>query len=103
MASAEREPITGIWDGAPDWGLGGLAALKLKAFSCRDTYMRSKICKLLCILQIAKLENWKNLLMGVVGNFQHFCTYTSMFFAFYVNVLRITVTLTVCVISEFIT
>jgi len=32
MASAEREPITGVWGRAPGGGSGGKAPLKLKAF-----------------------------------------------------------------------
>ena len=54
MASAEHEPITGVWSGAPSGVQGrapsqgvGKAHLKLKVFSCRDTLVNQSINRLL--------------------------------------------------------
>ena len=51
MASAEREPIKGVWGQSPQWGPGaeplvgarGKAALKLKAFQTLDVEKRHQI------------------------------------------------------------
>jgi len=52
MASAEREPIMGVWGSAPSGvqgrasgqGVRGLRPLKLKAFCRLTTQTRGKIC-----------------------------------------------------------
>ena len=60
MASAEREPITGVWGRAPSgvqgqspwWGSGGEAPLKLKRFYVLDMQWKQQTClKTLCILE----------------------------------------------------
>ena len=51
MASAEREPIKGVWGQSPQWGPGaeplvgarGKAALKLKAFQTLNVEKRHQI------------------------------------------------------------
>jgi len=52
MASAEHEPITGVWEQSPQWGpgaeplvrgSGGEAPLKLKAFSLLDVQRSRQI------------------------------------------------------------
>ena len=51
MASAEREPITGVWGQSPQrdpgaeplvWGQGGEALLMLKGFSCWTSHRSGK-------------------------------------------------------------
>jgi len=47
----EREPITGVWGGAPS-GVQGQSPLKLKAFEHLGVNRRWQICQFLCILRI---------------------------------------------------
>ena len=61
MASAEREPITGVWGQSPQRGpgaeplvegQGGEAPLKLKAFQFLDVKMRQQICPILAFWEL---------------------------------------------------
>ena len=61
MASAEREPITGVWGQSPQrgpgaeplvGGQGGKAPLKLKAYQSLDVERRPQICPFLAFWEV---------------------------------------------------
>ena len=54
MASAKREPITGVWGQNPRWGSGGEAPLKLNAFLFLHVQRKMQICPIIDICKVSK-------------------------------------------------
>jgi len=55
MACVEREPITGVWGGAPGRGVRGRSPLKLNAFLFLRVQRKLQICPITDICKIQQI------------------------------------------------